>query len=622
MPIIPEAVTARGVNYWQSKDGSDRRLFYCVDNHLVALDARTGQLIPSFGENGRVDIRVGFDGRDPKTLVRVQNNTPGRIFKNLLILGSAGGADYESNPGAIRAFDVLAGKLAWVFHTIPHPGEYGYDTWPPDAWKTVGGVQNWSEMTLDEKRGIVYIPLASPSYDFYGGNRKGQNLFGNSLVALDARTGKRLWHFQFVHHDLWDYDLPAAPKLLTVEHNGKKVDTVAQSTKMGFLFAFNRVTGEPLWPIEERPVPKSDVPGEQAWPTQPIPTLPPPFARQKFTADDINPYIPEEERASLRDKILSSRNEGLYTPPSLRGTIEMPGHNGGANWGGGAVDPSAGLLYVQSKELPTYLKLDSRMPPGGPTAVVGAASPEQQGAAIYSQNCAGCHGADRTGQAGGIPALTDITKRLTADQIKTTVTGGQGRMPAFSQLTPRSLDSLVAYLATPVTPSRPLASRDFDYLIPLSGQNAAPQRYWAPYDFLLSTNRLSAIGPPWSQLTAYDLNTGTIKWQVPLGQVSELAAEGHTNTGSHFPRGGVVATGGGLLFSATASDRKFRVYDRDTGKIIWETSIPEAAEGVPAVYQVAGREYVVLCVAAGNGMMSGPAAQKAGAYIAYALPSR
>jgi quinoprotein glucose dehydrogenase len=616
-PNNSRAVTARGVNYWQSKNGSDRRLFYCVSNHLVALDARSGQLISSFGDNGQVDIRVGWDGRDPKTLVRVQNNTPGRVFENLLILGSAAGADYEGNPGAIRAFDVVTGKLAWVFRTIPHPGEFGYDTWPPDAWKTVGGVQNWSEMTLDEQRGIVYIPLASPSYDFYGGNRKGKNLFGNSLVALDARTGKRLWHFQFVHHDLWDYDLPAAPKLLTVEHNGKPVDAIAQPTKMGFLFVFNRVTGEPLWPIEERAVPKSDVPGEESWPTQPFPTKPPPFARQKFSADDINPFIPEEERASLRDKILSARNEGVYTPPSLRGTVEMPGHNGGANWGGAAADPSAGLLYVQSKELPTYIKLDTHEPRGGPAAVVGSATPEQRGATIYSQNCAGCHGADRSGQAGAFPSLVGITTRLTADQVKTTVSNGQGRMPPFSQFTPRDLDALVAYLTNPVAVERPPGGRDYSSLIPLQ-----PQRYWAPVDFLFTSTRLSAIGPPWSQLTAYDLNTGAIKWQVPLGEVSALAAEGHTDTGSHFPRGGVVATAGGLLFSATTSDRKFRAYDRDTGKVLWTTDLPEGAEGVPAVYEVGGREYVVMCVAAGNGMMNGPAAQKAGAYIAYALPAR
>jgi quinoprotein glucose dehydrogenase len=611
-------VTSRGVNYWESKDRADRRLFYCAGGYLVALDARTGASVPSFGDNGRTDLKTGFD-RDPKTLTRIQNNSPGRVFENLLILGSAGGAEYESNYGVIRAFDVKTGKLAWVFNTVPHPGEFGYDTWPPDAWKTVGGVQNWSEMTLDERRGIVYIPLASPSYDFYGGNRKGQNLFSDCLLALDARSGKRLWHFQFVHHDLWDYDAPAAPKLLTVHHDGKMVDAVAQPTKQGFLFVFDRVTGQPLWPIEERAVPKSDVPGEQAWPTQPFPTKPPPFARQKFTADDVNPYIPAEERATLRDKILSARNEGLYTPPSLRGTIQMPGHNGGANWGGSAVDPDAGLLYVQAKELPTYIKLDPNRPRGGAMAVVNSnPNPAQAGLAIYSQNCAGCHGADRTGQAGAFPSLVDVTRRLTADQIKTTVTGGQGRMPGFS-LTARELDALVAYLQNQNPQENPPASAP---PAPAADTNGGPRRYWAPVDFLFTSNHLSAIAPPWSQLTAYDLNTGTIKWQVPLGEVSALAAEGHTDTGSHFPRGGVVATAGGLLFSATASDRKFRAYDRDTGKVIWETSIPEASEAVPAVYEVGGREYVVICVAAGQGMMNGPAAQRAGAYVAYALPAR
>jgi quinoprotein glucose dehydrogenase len=612
-PNETRSITARGVNYWESKDRSDRRLFYCADNHLVAIDARTGASIPSFGENGRSDLRVGYD-RDVKTLTRVQNNTPGRVFENLIILGSAASADYEGNAGNIRAFDVVSGKLAWVFHTIPHPGEFGYDTWPPDAWKSVAGVENWSEMTLDEKRGIVYIPLASPRYDFYGANRKGQNLFGDSIVALDAHSGKRLWHFQFVHHDLWDYDAPAAPKLLTVRHNGKTVDAVAQPTKQGFLFVFDRVTGAPLWPIEERAVPKSDVPGEESWPTQPFPTKPPPFARQKFTPDEINPYIPEAERAAVRDKILSSRNEGLYTPPSLRGSIEMPGHNGGGNWGGAAADPPAGLVYVESKDLPTLLKLDTRPPRSGPPTA----------AEVYSENCAGCHGADRAGQAGA-PALTDMTTRLTADQIKTVVQNGQGRMPGFSQLNPRALDALVVYLLSPaaspsVTPpagaSAPFTGRSFDALIPLQ-----PQRYWSPVDFMLSSNHLSAIGPPWSRLTAYDLNTGTIKWQVPLGEVSALAEEGHTDTGSHFPRAALVATAGGLIFSATTSDHKLRAYDRDNGKVIWETSIAEASEAVPSVYEVGGREYLVLCVAAGNGMMGGQAMQKAGAYVAYALPS-
>lgn len=621
-PNNSRAVTGRGVSYWQSKDGSDRRLFDCVSNYLVAINAKTGEPVTSFGENGRADLRQGYEPHDPKTLVRVQNNTPGRVFENLIIMGSAASADYEGNPGNIRAFDVVTGKLVWVFHTIPHPGEFGYDTWPPDAWKTSAGVENWSEMTIDEKRGIAYIPLASPRYDFYGGNRQGQNLFGNSLVALDARTGKRLWHFQFVHHDLWDYDLPAAPKLLTVMHNGKKVDVVAQPTKMGMLFVFDRVTGKPLWPIEERPVPKSDVPGEHAWPTQPFPTLPPPFARQKFTPDDINPFIPEEERAALRDKILSSRNEGIFTPPSFRGTIEMPGHNGGANWGGTAVDPNAGLLYVQSKEIPTYLKLTDKEPRGGPAAVVGAASPAARGAAVYAQNCAGCHGADRAGQ-GNIPSLNGITTRLTAEEIRMTVTGGRGQMPAFSQLSERDLGALQAYLANPAAAGPAPRAPEPQPTATASTETAkGPQRYWAPVDFMFTSNRLSAIGPPWAQLTAYDLNTGKIKWQVPLGEVSSLAAEGHHNTGSFFQRGGVVVTAGGLIFSGTTTDRKFRAYDRDTGKVLWETSIPEGSESIPAVYEVNGREYVVVNAAAGNGMMGGPAAQRQGAYVVYALPGK
>ena len=355
-------VGTRGMNYWESKDRSDRRLLFMNAGFLTAIDARTGKTIDSFGDNGRTDIRTGLD-RDPGRPLQTSN--PGRIFENIIIMPlPAGGASYDATPADIHAYDVRTGKLAWVFHTVPHPGEVGYETWPPDAWKTAGGVHNWNEMTIDEKRGIAYLPLGTARFDFYGGNRKGNNLFANSLLALDARTGKRLWHFQIVHHDLWDYDLTGAPKLLTVKHDGKNVDAIAQPTKFGFLYVFNRVTGDPLWPIEERAVPQSDVPGEWSSPTQPFPTKPPPFARQSFTEKDINPYATEKEQATIRELLKTARNEGLFTPPSLRGSISAPGHNGGANWGAAAVDPSKGMLYIVSRENPTLDRLE--LPGQGP----------------------------------------------------------------------------------------------------------------------------------------------------------------------------------------------------------------------------------------------------------------
>ena len=505
-------ITNRGINYWESLDRSDRRLLFSANHALQAIDARTGKPILSFGTGGRVDLKEGL-GRDPKLLKLVQSTTPGRVFENLLILGSATNQGYGSAPGDIRAFDVRTGKLVWTFHTIPHPGEFGYDTWPPDAWKTVGGANVWSEFSLDEARGVVYAPTASAKYNFFGVDRKGANLFGDSLLALDARTGKRLWHFQMVHHDIWDYDDATAPKLLKVRHEGKSVDVVAQVSKQGFVWAFDRVTGAPLWPIEERSVPRSDMPGEEAWPTQPFPTKPPPFARQKFTADDLNPYMEPQERARFRDEILSARNEGLFTPPGMRATIQMPGNNGGANWGGAAVDPANGMLFVVSKDLPAILKLvpDETAPPG------------------------------------------------------VRYTSGFGLVTAAS-------------------------------------------------------NGLSPITPPWSSLTAYDLNQGTIKWKIALGEVPDLAAKGVKNTGSHYPKVGPVVTAGGLLFAGTR-DRTIHAFDVETGQTLWQTEVDAALEGIPAVYEAGGREYIVFCASAQAGLTPATQTKITGAYVAFALPS-
>ena len=516
-------ITNRGINYWESEDRTDRRLLFASNHFLRAIDARTGKPIPSFGQDGRVDLKPGL-GRDPKTLSLVQSITPGRVFQNLLILGSATNQGYGSAPGDIRAFDVRSGKLVWTFHTIPHPGEFGYDTWPKDAWKTVGGANVWGEFSLDEKRGIVYAPTASAKYNFYGADRKGANLFGDCLLALDARTGKRLWHFQMVHHDIWDYDDATAPKLLTVRHLGKNLDVVAQVSKQGFVWVFNRVTGEPIWPIEERPVPRSDMPREETWPTQPFPLKPPPFARQKFTAEDLSPFLGPEERARFRDEILSARNEGLFTPPGRRNTIQMPGNNGGANWGGAAVDPTNGTLYVVSKDLPAMLKLE----------------PDAQQ-----------------------PELNQ---------------------PELNQ--------------------------------PESNQD----RYTSGFGFMIAGSGLSPIAPPWSSLTVYDLNEGTIKWRIPLGDVPELAARGIKNTGSHYPKVGPVVTAGGLIFTGTR-DRKVRALDVENGKVLWEKEVDAALEGIPAIYEIGGRQYVVFCASAQVGLTPATQGRIAGAYVAFAMPN-
>ena len=556
------AIGDRGMNYWESADRKDRRLLYINGGFLTAIDAETGKTIETFGDKGKVDIRLGLN-RDITGVRPLQTGNPGRIYDNLIILSlPAGGAQFISNPGDTHAYDVRTGKLVWTFHSVPEKGEVGADTWPEAALATGGGVHNWSELTVDEARGIAYIPFGTARFDFYGGNRIGNDLFGNSIVALDARTGKRLWHFQAVHHDLWDYDFPQAPKLLTIRHDGRNVDVVAQASKQGFVYVLDRVTGKPIWPIEEKPVPQSDVPGEKSSPTQPIPTAPPPFARQSFTEKDVNPYLTADEQASVRELLKNSRNEGIFTPPSLKGSIELPGHNGGANWGSSAINPTKGTFYVVSKELPTLLSI---VPPGAPTGRRGGGR------------------ANAPGPGGPEGA------------------GGRANAPA-----------------TPPAPPTPA-------IIP--GAPAGFVAYNSPYDFFNNyANGMSAMGPPWSQLTAYDLNTGKILWQVPNGEMPGLPG-GKTEPGSYAPRGGPVATAGGLLFVGTSSDRKLRAYDQDTGKVLWSMDVGAAVEGVPTVYEVGGRQYVVFCVGGGRGLFAprgvGIAAEPAAAqYIALALPRK
>ena len=502
------AVSDRGINYWESGDRSDRRLLYLNAGSLTAIDARTGASIPSFGEQGRVDVRVGLN-RDLTNIRRLQTNNPGRIYQNLFIVSlPAGGAGYLASPGDIHAYDVVSGKLAWVFHTVPERGEAGAETWPEAALATGSGVHNWAELTVDVARGIAFIPTGTARYDFYGGNRHGANLYANSLLALDAKTGKRIWHFQTIHHDLWDWDLATSPKLLTVRHDGRDVDVVAQASKHGFLFVLERDSGRPLWPIEERPVPQSDVPGEQTSPTQPFPTAPPPFARQSFTEKDINPHLPPEAQEKLRQLLRNSVNKGLFTPPSLQGSIQMPGNSGGANWGLAAVDPMKGRVYVMSKESPDLLRLRA-MKPGD--------KPENRG-------------------------------------------------PDPNQVVPGAPAGFVAYTAVD------------------------------PYGFTGdAATGMPPITPPWSQITAYDLNKGTILWQVPNGDSTLLIPRGLRGTGSHQARAGMVVTAGGLIFIGTP-DNTLRAYDEDTGKVVWEKQVSGPINGVPAVYELDGRQYMAVAV--------------------------
>jgi glucose dehydrogenase len=518
-----QGFAGRGVNYWESADGSDRRLIVTANNSLYAIDAQTGRSIPSFGVDGRVDLRVGLD-RDPST-INQQTRTPGRVFENLIIMGSATNQEYASAPGDIRAFAVRTGAKVWTFHTVPRPGEFGYDTWPADGWKTVGGANNWGEQSIDEKRGIVYVPTGSPKYNFYGGTRKGANLFGDCLIALDARTGKRLWHFQTVHHDIWDLDNNSAPQLTTIRRNGKAIDVVAMASKTGYLYVFERVTGQPIWPIEERPVPQGTiVPGEALWPTQPFPTAPPPFSRQRFTVEDLNPHIlTSDEREQFKQRVARARNDGPFTPIGFDDVIHMPGNQGGSNWGSTAGNPTDGSVYVIGFNVPTIIRL---LRPGE----------------------------TRAGTRGGPPEVVTEGRY---------VTEGFGLYPTI-------------------------------------------------------------ISPPYTTLTAYDLNQGTIKWQIGLGDDLRLVGQGVRGTGTAATtKGGIILTATGLLF-VTAADRKVHVYDSGSGKQICEFELGGVTSGSPSMYERGGRQYLLVTAAVpggrGGAEVSPGAATAPTGIVAYALP--
>ena len=584
----------RGLVFWSDPASGERRLFTGVGNYLFALDPATGRLIPGFGEGGALLLGAGLDTDGTP---RVGLNTPGVIYRDTLIIGGFGG------PGAVRGLDVRTGARRWIFHLIPRPGEVGYDTWPAEAYKTATGVMPWSGQSLDEKRGIVYVATKTAEPDFYGAERHGQNLFANSLVALDATTGKRLWHYQLVHHDLLDKDLPCPPVLLTVTHAGRKIDAVAQGTKHGLLFVFDRVTGAPLWPIEEKPVPASDLKGEQAWPTQPFPTKPAPLMRQRYTEADVSPISPEA-RALTTDRIKLSPNFGPFPTPSLKETIMFPGFDGGMEWGGGAADPD-GVYYVNVNEIPWILQMvETRRADGTPLA---------RGERDYLIHCAACHGLDRQGiPLAGFPSLIDIEKRRTPDEIAKLTRTGFGRMPAFDRIPDPQREAIVAYVLGK-TSGRAAAGRPDEAATAKGAAGATPYAFGG---FRRWTDQAGypAIKPPWGTLNAVDLNTGELKWKVPLGEYAELSARGVPPTGTEN-YGGPVVTAGGLIFIAASADEAIRAFDKKTGALLWHAPLPFSGNATPSVYMVNGRQYLVI--SAGGGKSGRPSG---GSVVAFALP--
>jgi quinoprotein glucose dehydrogenase len=592
----------RGLAYWTDNAG-DERLFYTAGSFLRAIDARTGKLVDSFGDHGKLDLRKDL-GVDAANLFVTATSAP-TVYKDLLLTGTRVSEAMDAAPGHIRAYNVRTGKLEWIFHTIPYPGEAGYETWDDkDAWKKTGGANNWMGLIVDQKTGIAFIPLGSASMDFYGGKRTGSDLFADCLLALDANTGKQIWHFQYIHHDIWDWDPSSAPVLLTVKMDGGEIPAVAQTTKTGFVFLFNRANGQPLFPIIEKRVDTvTNLTGEKIWPSQPVPQKPAPFVRQSFTEKDINPYLSPEEYADVKARLSTYHTGPMFIPQSKAGTIILPGFDGGAEWGGPAVDPSDATLFVNANEMAWILQMldvDNKAKSNETNAIAGER--------LFRQNCMACHGADRKG-SGNYPSILDEDKKMNQDQFIQFVSTGRRMMPAFSFLKAEDKAAIASYvLNLKAEQKKPYRTA----LTELEKFRQVPYSI-SGYNKFLSKSGLPALAPPWGTLTAIDMNSGDVKWKVVLGKNDSVFAS-HPQTGVEN-YGGPVVTAGGLLFIAATRDGKFRAFNKTTGKLLWETDLPNPGFATPATYEINGKQFVVI--ACGGGKLK---TNSGDSYVAFALP--
>ncbi len=590
----------RGVSYWA--EGDEKRILFACGNIVYAVNAVTGKLVSTFGKDGGVDLRKGL-GRDPKT-VSMSPTSPVLIYQNMFITSGLNG---DLTPGDIRGFDVKTGEQKWAFHTIPYPGEFGYDTWEDKtAYQRLGSANAWSGFSLDSKRGILYAGIGNPTNDMYGGKRLGKGLFGNCLVALDAATGKRIWHFQTVHHDVWDMDVSSPPALLTLTRKGKKVDAVVLTTKTGMIFVFDRVTGKPVFLIQERPVLTDGVAGEKLHPTQPFPILPKPFARQILTENDLNNLVSSEEQNELRQRFKTYRSQGIYTPPSEQGTIIFPGYDGGGEWGGPTVDPTTNIMYVNANEM-AWVQTLVRSQVGDKKL-----NNIQAGSLLYKKNCMVCHGPELRG-TGDFPTLVGVGSKYTLDQFNQILKTGKTRMPGFPQLTTEEKSAIGSFvLNLKEEQGKPYTGRAIQ-----TDDTATPDYSFTGYNKFLTREGYPAIRPPWGTINAVDLNTGKYVWKIPFGEFEELKKKGIPVTGREN-YGGSVVTAGGLLFIGASADGKFRAYNKKTGKLLWETDLPAAGVATPAVYEVDGRQYVVISC----GGSKWERKKLSDAYVAFALPEK